>query len=423
MALQNQGRYMEAAYRYIDAVEKDGTLTEARDRLLAVGDSAVLQAMDDADEVERRGDPVRAAGFYRQVDRMLAASRDVGVRLPIPPDYSAIRRAIFDTAINWQMVQGDAAAEAGRWADAREYYVGARGDYLPSRDQVEESYDAEESLLLEWAEVELVDHRPRSAHIIAQQAMDLRASPARETVLTVRDLQARALEMGTVVIAVPPVMAEDGVREYLGGEFEIELDNVLALDHWNHPPLFVEVADPLILRRELRSLLRGQLVQSPLVVGRALDLIGADLAVMVQLSQIEVLEQDVDRDRHQAIVRRTSSDLLGVRRGDAGQTMDTVTFMTVDGELAYSVVADILLVDTGGRELHRFQAASRRTGPFTRGEFDGDPRRLQLNDRQARYFDPTVFAGQQAVIEGALLEELAGAIAVGTYDQVLAGVR
>jgi hypothetical protein len=103
--------------------------------------------------------------------------------------------------------------------------------------------------------------------------------------------------------------------------------------------------------------------------------------------------------------------------------MDTVTFMTVDGELAYSVVADILLVDAGGRELHRFQAASRRTGPFTRGEFDGDPRRLQLNDRQARYFDPNVFAEQQAVIEGALLEELAGAIAIGTYDQVLAGVR
>ena len=134
-----------------------------------------------------------------------------------------IRRGIFDTAINWQMVQGDQASEAGRWAQARQFYVGARGDYLPSRSQVEESYDAEERVLLQWADVELADGAPRSAYMLAQEAVDLRPSPARETVLTVRDLQARALEAGTIVVAIPPIMAEDGVRDYLGGEFEIEL--------------------------------------------------------------------------------------------------------------------------------------------------------------------------------------------------------
>ena len=34
--LEAQGRYMEAAYRYADAVEKDSSLQDARDRLLIV---------------------------------------------------------------------------------------------------------------------------------------------------------------------------------------------------------------------------------------------------------------------------------------------------------------------------------------------------------------------------------------------------
>ena len=424
VALQSQGRYFEAVYRYIDAVDRDATLIEAQERLLAAGDSAVMTAMDEADDLERRGDPVRAAGLYRRIDQMLAAARQVGMRIPIPSDYSQIRRAIFDTAINWQMVQGDEAAAEGRWSQAREFYIGARGDYLPSRSQVEESYDAEERILLEWAEVELTeDARPLSAYNLAQEVMELRASPARQTVLTVRDLQARALEAGTVVVAIAPVMADDGVRDFLGGEFEIELDDVLSLGHWNAPPLFVEIADPLILRRELRGLLRGQALQSPTLVGRALGLIGADLGVMIQLTEIEVVEEDVDRDRHEAVVAQNLGRREEIRRGQDGPVMDTVTYTTIEGDLAYYLEADIVLVDPQGRELTRFEASSRQVGPFQRGEFDGDPRRLDLSDRYAPYFDPNVLADQMAAIESELLDDLAVAIAAGTYDQVLAGIR
>jgi len=446
VTLQAQGRYIEAVYRYIEAVEKDPTLVEAQDRLLAAGDSAVNQAMDDADELERRGDPVQAAGLYRQVDRMLAAARGVGMRIPVPQDYGAIRRAIFDTAINWQMVQGDEAAQDGRWSQARVFYIGARGDYLPSRDQVDESYDAEERLLLSWAEVELTDGRPRASYQLAQEALDLRPSPSRETVLKVRDLQDRALDAGTVVVAVAPVMADDGVREYLGGEFEIELDEALALDHWTNPPLFVEMADPLILRRELRGLLRGRLVQSPTVVGRALNLIGADLGVMINLDRIEVVEEHVDRDEHEGYLTRKvhagpaseggpgrgrgAEQGRGRARGRTGDptdveetVVDTVTYATVKGDLSYHVGAEIILVDPDGREIHRFEAESRQRGPFQRGEFDGDPRLLDLDDRRAPYFDPSVLADQVARIESAVLSDLAISIGVATYDQVLAGIR
>lgn len=418
IALQSQGRYVEAVYRYAEAIEKDSEIVGARDRMLAAGDSAVMLAMDNADDLERRGDPVAAAQRYQTIDQMLSRVRQIGERIPLPSDYSAIRRAIFNTAIDWQMFEGDRAAQEGRWDEAVAMYRGARSSFLPSRGQVDASYDAETRVLLDWAGVELEDQRPRAAYELAQQALEVRSSPARETVLAVRDVQEAALAAGTIVVAVVPVMADPGVREWLGGEFEVALDSDLSLDHWTRPPLFIEMADPLVLRNELRGLLRGQATQSPMLVGRALELIGADLGVLVRLSGIEVVEEDVDRDQYEAVVQRN------VRQGARRTTvMDTVPYYTVDGTLTYDVEAEILLVDPAGREVNRFTASSTQSGPFTRGEFDGDPAQLDLPPNREQFFDPTVIADQMRTIEGALLEELAVAIAVGTFDQILGGIR
>jgi hypothetical protein len=234
----------------------------------------------------------------------------------------------------------------------------------------------------------------------------------------VRDVQEAALEAGTIIVAVVPVTADPGVRDWLGGEFEVALDNDLNLDHWTRPPLFVEMADPVILRTELRGLLRGQATQSPLLVGRALELVGADLGVMIRLSGIDVVEEDVDRDEYQAVIQRN------VRQGARRTTvMDTVPYFTLEGTLTYHVESDIILVDTSGREVNRFTSSSTRSGPFMRGEFDGDPAQLDLPANRAAFFDPTVIADQMRMIEGEVLEELAVAIAIGTFDQILAGIR
>jgi hypothetical protein len=423
IALQSQGRYVEAVYRYADAVERDAELLEARDRLVAAGDTAVTVLMDEADELERRGDPVASAERYRTIDQMLARVRQVGMRVEVPGDYDTIRRAVFDNAVGWRMREGAAAAELGRWEEAREHFVGARADFLlPSRMQVDEAHEAEISTLLSWAETELEDDRPRAAHALAQEAVEVRSSPARDVVLRVRDLQTRALTAGTVVVAMLPVTASPGVREYLGAEFEIELDEDLSVDHWNEPPLFVEVADPVILRRELRGLLRGTIAQTPIIVGRALDLIGADLGILIELSRIEVVEEDVQRNRREAIIPLPSAGGRGVDRS-ADQQMDTVTYTTVAGDVSYYLEANIVLVDTDGREIERFTSSSRRSGPFQRGEFDGDPAVLQLPERDRPFFDPNVHAGQIGRIEEQLMEDLAVAIAAGTYDTVLEGIR
>ncbi|MEM7417049.1 MAG: hypothetical protein AAF389_16200 [Gemmatimonadota bacterium] len=419
ITLQSQGRYVEAVYRYAEAVEKDRELVEAQDRLMAAGDSAFMALMFDAEDLERRGEQLSAANLYVRMDQMQARVRQVGMRLNAPSDYGDARRGIFDRALQWQMDRATEATHAGRWEDARGYFAGARAnEFLPSRDQVENTYDAETEMLLSWARLELEDERPRAAFDIAQQALDVRPSPDRQTVLDVRDLQDHALEVGTIVVAVVPVTAEPDVRDWLGGEFEVELDSDLALDHWGQPPLFVEMADPLILRSELRGLLRGQALASPMLVGRALDLIGADLGVMIRLTEIEVVEEDVQRVEYEAVVPRN------VRQGARRTTvMDTVPYTTLEGVLAYDVQTEILLVDPSGREVNRFTASAFQDGPFSRGEFDGDPGLLDLNGSREHFFDPTVIADQMARIEGALLQELAVAIAAGTYDQIISGIR
>jgi len=422
IALQAQGRYMEAVYRYAEAVERDTELVEARERLVAAGDTAIMSAMDEADALERRGDPVGAARLYRDLDQMLARVRQVGMRLDPPADYPQIRRAIFDNAVGWQMVQGDEAADAGRWADARAYYAGARASFLePARLHVEESYDSETRILLKWAETELGDGHPRRAHALAQDALQVRSSPARDVVLEVRALQDRALAAGTVVVAILPVTATPGVRSFLGPEFEIRLDDVLTLDHWNQPPLFVGVADPIILRRELRGLLRGQVQQSPIIVGRAVELIGADLGALIELSRIEVVEDDVDRSSREVVVPRAAAGGRGVDR-TADQPMDTVTFVTVEGEVSYFLEANVTIVDPDGREVERFTSSSRQSGRFMRGEFDGDPSVLPLRPNEERFFDAAQVAQQVARLQEALLGDLAVAIAAGTYDTVLSGI-
>lgn len=410
VALQARGQYMDAVYRYADALERDARLQDARVRLAAAGDSALHHALAEAADLDRRDDPVAAAYRYRDIDRMLERVRSVGERLDPPSVYADDRRMLFDRALAWRMEVGDEARAQGRWADARRAYADARADFQPSRAQAEASLDAETSLLLEWAQVELDDGRPRTAFGLADEAARVRTSAPRDVVLAVRDLQTEALDRGTVVVAVLPVTARVPVRERVGPEFEIRLDEGLVLDHWTRPPSFVRMADHQVLRSQLRGLLRG-VPPTPVIIGRALDGIGADLAAVVELVDVEVVERDV---------RRTAREGM-LRDGTPGQTRPPrpVTWEVVEGEVAYRGVADIVLIDAGGREVTRFRAEGRTSGPFRRGEFDGNPDRLEVAEEDRVLFDPVWLADQVGRIEGELMAQWAVAIASGTFDTVL----
>ena len=475
LELQAQGRYMEAAYRYADAVEKDSSLQDARDQLLIVGDSAVMVALEEADRLEGRGEPVGAARQFLSIDRLMSRVRSVGMRLLEPDGYRADRRTAFELAIEWYMTEGEDASREGRWEDAVRAFASVRGEFSPSRDQRETSFDAETRVLIDWAEIELGDRRPRAAFGIAERALSVRRSTPRSIVMEVSDLQDRALAMGTVVLAALPVSSTGRVRDIVGAELEVVLDEAMESGHWREAPPFVVMADANILRRELRGLLRGRIPQSPALVGRALNLIGADYGVMVEITSIRIADEDVEVEERTAVIRRQDAnrsrargrerdaardacDIPGVGqdrgrgiglspddcrgRGwggsrNSGQNSggnsrqrwvtyavdDTVTYRVYSGERTVRAEADVLIVDLDGRAVAEFSISAEEGGSFREGEFDGDPWQLRLNNRNARLFDWSEWDDEWIRIRRGVIDQLAVGITVETFAEVLSGVQ
>jgi len=464
---------MEAAYRYADAVEKDASLQEARDQLLIVGDSAIMVALEEADYFDGRGEPVEAARQFLAIDRLMSRVRSVGMRLPEPDDYRVVRRTAFERAIEWYMTEGEDASREGRWEDAIRAFASVRGDFSPTRDQREASFDAQTRVMIDWAETELADRRPRAAYGVAERALSVRRSTPRPIVLEVSDLQDRALAMGRVVLAALPVSAHERVREVAGTTPEIELDQAMETGQWRSAPPFVAMADANILRRELRGLLRGVIPQSPALVGRALDLIGADYGVMVELVSLRITDEDVEVEERTVVIRREDLDRsrardrergpardacygpgLGHERGrgvrldpadcrgrgwgpDQGSDSrrntrrrwvtyeigDTATYWVISGERTVRVEADVLIVNLDGRAIAEFTITSRQEGSFQEGEFDGDPWQLGLNNRNTRLFDFSEWHDEWGRIQRAVTDQLAVGITVETYREVLSRVE
>ena len=473
--LQAQGRYMEAAYRYADAVEKDASLQEARDQLLIVGDSAVMLALEESDYLYGRGEPVEAARQFLSIDRLMSRVRSVGMRLQEPDGYRVARRTALERAIDWYMIEGENASREGRWEDAIRAFASARGDFSPTRDQREASFDAQTRVIIDWAEVELGDRRPRAAYGIAERALSVRRSTPRPIVLEVRGLQERALAMGTVVVAALPVSASGQVRDVAGTSFEIELDQGMESGHWRDAPPFVAMAEANILRRELRGLLRGIIPQSPALVGRALDLIGADYGVMVEIVALRIRDENVQVEERTAEVRRQDLDRsrardrergpardacygpgqgqdrgrgVGLDRADCrgrgwgrdrgsdqnsgGNTRrrwitydigDTATYWIISGERTVRAEADVLIVNLDGRVIAEFTITAQQEGSFREGEFDGDPWQLGLNNRTTRLFDWSEWDDEWARIQRGVIDQLAVGIAVETFEEVLSRVE
>ena len=473
LELQAQGRYMEAAYRYADAVEKDSSLQEARDRLLIVGDSAIMLALEEADRLDGRGEPVGAARQFQAIDRLMSRVRSVGMRLLEPDGYRVTRRTAFERAIEWYMVQGEDASREGRWEDTVRAFASIRDDFSPSRDQREASLDAQTRVIIDWAEVELGDRRPRAAYSIAERALSVRRSTPRPIVLEVRELQDRALAMGTVVVAALPVSATGRVRDIVGTELEVDLDEGMETGYWRDAPLFVQMADANILRRELRGLLRGRIPRSPALVGRALNLIGADYGVMVEITSIRISDENVEVEERTAVIRRQDLDRSRERERDAardecdgpgrgrdrgrgagldhdecrgrgwdggrsssqnsGRTSsrrwvtyeigDTVTYRVISGERFVRAEADVMLVNLDGRAVAEFTIIAEQEGSFREGEFDGDPWQLWLSNRNARLFDWGVWDDEWSRIQRAVIDQLAVGIATETFAEVLSWVE
>lgn len=416
MEAEAYGRWYRAANRYIEALEKDARMTEARDRLLEVGDSAITESLRTVEARLSARDAVAAAEEFGRVDLLLAQALRVGVRLPKPEDYQDTRRVTLDTAIRELLAESDDALQRGQWDSGRRAMIRLRRDLEPDRVQRGQSLRLESRLLLGWAHAEENEYHFRKAFGLADEALEVAAQGAdlaprdlsidgatgapQDLADAARALQDRAVASGTMGLLVFPVTLASGLEAQSETDPAQLLSDILELDHWRQPPRFISVADPVLVRTVTRRL-------TPIGMGlrpeRVLEELGADFGVLVEVLYLTSTEEDV----------RRRSRTTRIRRGAA------TAYSEEEGTLHYEIQAQVLIVDRDGRELEDFLVDQKETGGFQRGVYEGDPGTLDLSRGEARLFDPVVQARRRAEIEEALMVQLAEKIADQVYRRVL----
>lgn len=400
LELEQRGRPADAAQRYIDALKKDRTLADARARLQDAGAQAINQYLGEAGGYESAGRYAEAADVLRRLDDLRADANGVGVPLSAPADYDQRRRATFDRAV-------DQAVNEASGAVARRDYSAAVGwldravqrwDPSPAARErlVRTRYDA----LYAWAQGEMSAGRYRAAYERAGQALTLGGYGSGDA----QALQHEALRRGTVRVAILPVGARAAVRDSLPQELFAELNDELALNHWNRSPLWLDVVDPVAAGREARRRGGGRQAIDPSTGAQIGRQLGARIAVVMELDSVRRGESDIVTQRRTAKTQAGADTAYTVREGRV-ETWVRVTWRVVDAS-------------GWGRVADQGTVTARSSARFRHATYRGDWHTLQLP-----FTDRVLFAGQGQSTPRETVRELVSGLSdrLGreVYDAVL----
>jgi len=405
MELEVQGRFADAARYYADAIKRKPDLNSmVRGRLRESGRQAIEAYVADARIHHQAARHVDAADRYRDADAIIEIGLSVRETIVVPARYGEDRRAAFDRGIEELLAEGDAARAQKRYEAAITHFQRARR-YDPDREQTEELQDAIAVCRVDWSRWLLDNGRYRQAFEVAGAGL---AGPSRFT-NDFGQVQAEALTLGSARLAALPIQRSTADLADLPARFPEDLTLLLDDEHWSHPPLFVQTADP----REVRSLARRRLGRD-VVVGNprlAADLgrsLGADFA----------LAGGIDRFvRTTGEVRETSRTVRHRRGGGRASYTEIRTPTT------FRATVRIEVVDVASRRVICSERIERvADGPVLRAEFSGDPRELDLTREQQELFTTVGVEDQERRIRDRLAEELAAAVADRAFGCVVARV-
>lgn len=400
MEAEANGDYHAAVSRYIEALEKDATLTDARAALPVAWDSASARGVRAADEASARGDAEGAAGEWVALDGLMERARRVEVTLPTPEDYGARRREALYAAVAAIMARGDELRRDGRWRDAQNAYRRVLDDMDPLDAQRRAALDAQTEALLEWAEADAREGRPRAAFARADEALAVAPEIPPDLAAAATRLQERALGEGLRILAVFPVGSTAGVRRASLAELDAQLSDVLETEHWRRPPLFVAVADPARVRQVTR---RFSPPGTDLATRRILEELGADFGALVELVDLQATERDVKRSARSA-------------RTKDGRA---VTYTLEEGRIHYALAAEVTIFDEQGHPLESFTVRNAVSDGFRRASYEGTFEDLDLSRGERLLFNPGEERRQRAALQESMLGELAADAARETCERVV----
>ncbi len=398
------GRYAEAFEAYWKVVNKDPGYADAAERLEQIGADLIAAAWDEAHtaaDAERYEDAARA---LERMQRWHARAAAVGIALPLPDGYADYRREIEASAMHQWVERGRVAEGRGDWPAALRAYEQALS--YPLTDRQRHDLDlARASVLLRWGEDDLAAGHPRAAFDRAAQAIDL-LPPDAANRRPLQALQDEALRVGTRVVAFVPFGASEDVRRQTRRDFLAEFNDVLLVDYWTRPPLFIAPFDPITLRRELRRLNVDPGRLSDRMAAQLGRDLGADFVVVGEITEITREEGDRREEIREARTR--------------GRGVTDTTYVIERYDLELEAEVRFALVDPGSRRVvHRGRRTARVEDRFERGRYDGDLNRLRLDRDALRYFDREALREQEHALENALIDELADRVAEAVFEAVL----
>lgn len=406
-----RGEPLQAALSYISALERDEALTDARTRLQDLAPKLGQVWDERSSNLQEAGDALGAAEETLTLQEILARSPGVGVSVPPPSDWPRRRTAILADANEASLRRSRGEASDGQWSEAIQTLRKALERYEPSTRHQASMHELWTTHLISWGEAELASRRPRAGFLRLEEAQ-ARLTPGDPLLRRIANLQAEALEMGSIRVAFLPLDATERARELAPTGFSQALNELLQLERWTAPPPFILTASPVDVRRELDRVRREATRRSQpgLATDEAVDVGRAVGAHRVVITEVEAFEWDTSGVRIQERV----ATLQG-----GGNTV----YRVQTGTVRVAATVGFLVVDPSSRRTVDQRSFTIRTStPLEEGIYAGDPALLDLSNRDRLLFTPSEQAAREAEAIEELQDLLAERLAEDLFERLVASI-
>lgn len=404
--LEAEGRYEEAARKYIAAYDKDPSIVDLDVKATSLGNRVVDDLLFEAQTASGSDRPVQSAETYMKIDDLVLKALEAGLHLDRPSDYGDLR---FDTFRDAVAVLIDDAIEAFDRGDvnrADEIIRDALRRFDPTAEETEVLLQVHYDVLLAWADRATNLGRFREAIAKADEALAVAEEGSFPPDPAIA-LRTRAIDLGTLYVAAAPARTWGRDRDAVSPWLIAEVNDRLELNYWSSPPELVAMAHSALVRQRIRQLGFGR---GPLSRRDARMLaadLDADFVVLPEVERFEWTERNV-RDRPKQARTHSGKE---------------VVYSEIRGKIEYEARVRLMIVSRSGDVLVDDHFQDRRSRDFKRAEYDGDYRDLDLSSSDRKLFRRDHLDDLLSEVENDLIDRVTQRIAERAYDRLGHEVR